>query len=81
MAPLVHALQRDPAFVAEVCVTGQHREMLDSVLALFAIRPKFDLKVMKPGQDLTDITVGILAGMKDVLGQFQPDIVLVHGDI
>lgn len=80
MAPLVHALQRDPAFVAEVCVTGQHREMLDSVLSLFAIRPKFDLKVMKPGQDLTDITVAILAGMKDVLGQFQPDIVLVHGD-
>lgn len=80
MVPLVHALQRDPGFVVEVCVTGQHREMLDSVLALFAIRPKFDLKVMKPGQDLTDITVAILAGMKDVLAQFQPDIVLVHGD-
>ncbi len=80
MAPLVHDLQRDPAFVAEVCVTGQHREMLDSVLDMFAIRPKFDLKVMRPGQDLTDITLAILAGMKDVLGQFQPDIVLVHGD-
>ncbi len=80
MAPVVHALQHDSRFVTEVCVTGQHREMLDSVLSLFEIHPKFDLKVMRPGQSLTDITVAILDGMKNVFNQFQPDMVLVHGD-
>jgi UDP-N-acetylglucosamine 2-epimerase (non-hydrolysing) len=80
MAPLVLALQKDARFNVEVCVTGQHREMLDQVLDLFAIDPRFDLKIMKPGQDLTDITVAILGGMKGVLEQFKPDVVLVHGD-
>jgi len=80
MAPLMLALQKDARFEVEVCVTGQHREMLDQVLDLFAIRPRFDLKIMKPGQDLTDVTVAILTGMRDVLLQSRPDMVLVHGD-
>ena len=80
MAPLVIALQKNVQFDVRVCVTGQHREMLDQVLSLFAINPCFDLKVMKTGQDLTDITVSILSGMKGVLSQYKPDIVLVHGD-
>lgn len=80
MAPLVLALQMDPRFEAQVCVTGQHREMLDQALALFAIRPHFDLDVMKPGQDLTAVMLAILGGMKDVLVRSRPDVVLVHGD-
>lgn len=80
MAPLAIALQKNVQFDVRVCVTGQHREMLDQVLNLFAINPCFDLKVMKTGQDLTDITVSILSGMKGVLSQYKPDIVLVHGD-
>lgn len=80
MAPLVLALAADPRFDAKVCVTGQHREMLDQVLDLFHIQPEFDLNIMKPGQDLTDVTTGILQGMKGVFAQFQPDMVLVHGD-
>lgn len=80
MAPLVLALQKDSRFDVQVCVTGQHREMLEQVLSLFAIRPRFDLKVMKPGQGLTEITASILSGMKDVLTQYRPEIVLVHGD-
>ena len=80
MAPLVIALQADQRFDAEVCVTGQHREMLDQVLDLFSIRPRFDLNVMKAGQDLTDVTASILIGLRKVLEQFRPDIVLVHGD-
>lgn len=80
MAPLVLALQKNPHFDARVCVTGQHREMLDQVLDLFFIRPHFDLQIMKRGQDLTDITTTILGGMKAVLAEFRPDIVLVHGD-
>jgi len=80
MAPLVLALAADARFDAKVCVTGQHREMLDQVLDLFAIQPKFDLNIMKPGQDLTDVTTAILQGMRDVFAQFKPDIVLVHGD-
>jgi UDP-N-acetylglucosamine 2-epimerase (non-hydrolysing) len=80
MAPLVLALQMDPRFEAQVCVTGQHREMLDQVLTLFAIRPYFDLDIMKPGQDLTAVMVAILGGMKDVLVRSRPDVVLVHGD-
>jgi UDP-N-acetylglucosamine 2-epimerase (non-hydrolysing) len=80
MAPLVLELQKDVRFDVEVCVTGQHREMLDQVLDLFAIHPRFDLKIMKPGQDLTSVTTAILAGMKDVLLLSRPNLVLVHGD-
>jgi UDP-N-acetylglucosamine 2-epimerase (non-hydrolysing) len=80
MAPLVLALQEDPRFDSVLCVTGQHREMLDQVLDLFDLRPDFDLKVMKPGQDLTDVTTSILLRMKDVLAEAKPDLVLVHGD-
>lgn len=80
MAPLVLALAADERFDAKVCVTGQHREMLDQVLELFAINPDFDLSIMKPGQDLTDISTAILQGMKSVFSEFKPDVVLVHGD-
>ena len=80
MAPLVQALAADERFEAKVCVTGQHREMLDQVLGLFSITPDFDLNIMKPGQDLTDVTTAILQGLKAVLNEFKPDIVLVHGD-
>lgn len=81
MAPLVKKLQAMPeAFQTIVCVTGQHREMLDQVLRLFEITPDFDLNIMKPNQDLYDITSRILLGMRDVLREVQPDIVLVHGD-
>ena len=81
MAPLVKKLQQIPEeFQAVVCVTGQHREMLDQVLRLFDITPEYDLNIMKPNQDLYDITSRILLGMRDVLKEVQPDIVLVHGD-
>ena len=80
MAPLVKALQSDNYFETKVCVTAQHREMLDQVLKLFEIVPEYDLNLMKPGQDLYDITSNVLLGMKDVLSDFKPDIVLVHGD-
>lgn len=80
MAPLVKRLQREPGVECLVCVTGQHREMLDQVLKLFDIRPDYDLNVMKRGQDLYDITTTILAGMREVLDRVKPDIVLVHGD-
>src|SRR5690554_2315276 len=80
MAPLALTLAADPRFDAKVCVTGQHREMLDQVLELFQLVPDHDLNIMKPGQDLTDVTTGILQGLKDVLSEFKPDIVLVHGD-
>lgn len=80
MAPLVHALVADERFDVKVCVTAQHREMLDQVLGLFEICPDYDLNLMKPGQDLTDITCGILQGLKPVLEKFKPDYVLVHGD-
>ena len=81
MAPLVKKLQEMPeAFQTVVCVTGQHREMLDQVLRLFDITPEYDLNIMKPNQDLYDITSRILLGMRDVLKEVQPDIVLVHGD-
>lgn len=80
MAPLVHALACNPAIESKVCVTAQHREMLDQVLALFEITPDYDLDIMKPGQDMTAVTASILVGMQDVLKQFQPDYVLVHGD-
>lgn len=81
MAPLVKKLQEmSEQFQTIVCVTGQHREMLDQVLRLFDITPDYDLNIMKPNQDLYDITARILLGMRDVLREVQPDIVLVHGD-
>ena len=80
MAPLVLALTADKRFDAKVCVTAQHREMLDQVLDLFEIEPDFDLSIMKPGQTLNDITTSILVGLKPILESFRPDIVLVHGD-
>nr|WP_225441882.1 UDP-N-acetylglucosamine 2-epimerase (non-hydrolyzing) [Pseudomonas umsongensis] len=80
MAPLALALAADERFDAKVCVTGQHREMLDQVLDLFDIQPEFDLNIMKPGQDLTDVSTAILQGMKSVFSDFKPDMVLVHGD-
>ncbi len=80
MAPLVKAFQSDNHFQTKVCVTAQHREMLDQVLDMFDITPEYDLNLMKPGQDLYDITANVLLGMKDVLSDFNPDVVLVHGD-
>lgn len=80
MAPLALKLAADNRFDAHVCVTGQHREMLDQVLDLFELTPDYDLKIMKPGQDLTDLTTSILQGMRGVLAEVKPDIVLVHGD-
>ena len=81
MAPLVKEFQKHPeAFNTIVCVTGQHRQMLDQVLQLFEIVPDYDLNIMKQGQDLYDVTARVLTGMRDVLKEAQPDIVLVHGD-
>ena len=80
MAPLVHALTADNRFDSKVCVTAQHREMLDQVLGLFEIEPDFDLNIMKPGQTLNDVTTSILVGLKPVLESLKPDVVLVHGD-
>ena len=80
MAPLVHALTADDRFDAKVCVTAQHREMLDQVLKLFEIEPDFDLNIMKADQALNDVTASILTGLKPVLEGFKPDVVLVHGD-
>lgn len=80
MAPVVAALKADAAFDVKVCVTAQHRQMLDQVLDLFVIRPDFDLNLMQPGQDLTDITCNVLVGMRGVLRQWRPDWLLVHGD-
>lgn len=80
MAPLVLALENTPEIEAKVCVTAQHREMLDQVLALFEIKPDYDLNIMKSGQDLYDITSKILLGLRNVLEEFKPDWVLVHGD-
>jgi UDP-N-acetylglucosamine 2-epimerase (non-hydrolysing) len=81
MAPLVKELQMQPdRFQTVVCVTGQHREMLDQVLDVFGITPDFDLNIMKPGQDLYDITCRVLTGMRDVLKEVQPGMVTVHGD-
>ncbi|MGC6657336.1 non-hydrolyzing UDP-N-acetylglucosamine 2-epimerase [Pantoea ananatis] len=80
MAPLVQALAQDPAFESRLCVTAQHREMLDQVLSLFQLQPDYDLNVMRPEQGLTEITCRILQGMHTVLLDFKPDIVLVHGD-
>ena len=81
MAPLVKEFQKYPEeFKTIVCVTGQHREMLDQVLKLFDIKPDYDLNIMKQGQDLYDITARVLIGMRDVLNEVQPNVVLVHGD-
>lgn len=80
MAPLVQALSSDERFESKVCVTAQHREMLDQVLDLFGISPDFDLDLMKAGQSLNDVTAKILLGLKPVLQEFKPDVVLVHGD-
>lgn len=81
MAPLVKEFQKYPAkFHTIVCVTGQHREMLDQVLHIFEITPDYDLNIMKQGQDLYDITARVLVGMREVLKEAQPDVVLVHGD-
>ncbi len=80
MAPVVHALAADERFEAKVCVTAQHREMLDQVLSLFEIKPDYDLNIMKAGQTLNDITARILLEIKPVLQEFKPDVVLVHGD-
>lgn len=81
MAPLVKEFQKYPdTFQTTVCVTGQHREMLDQVLHIFGIRPDYDLNIMKHGQDLYDVTARVLTGMRDVLKKVCPDIVLVHGD-
>lgn len=80
MAPVVSVLKALPQCEVKVCVTAQHRQMLDQVLALFNIVPDFDLDLMKPGQDLTDITGNVLIGLRDVFRQWTPDLVLVHGD-
>ncbi|HHF8904777.1 TPA: non-hydrolyzing UDP-N-acetylglucosamine 2-epimerase, partial [Escherichia coli] len=80
MAPLVHQLANDERFDSRVCVTAQHREMLDQVLGLFEITPEYDLNIMKTGQTLNDITSRILTELKPVLQSFKPDVVLVHGD-
>lgn len=80
MAPLIRALQENPTFDSRVCVTGQHREMLDQVLNLFGIKPDYDLNLMQAGQNLTSITTGVLTGINTVFDDFLPDAVLVHGD-
>jgi len=80
MAPLIKAFQADKDFITKVCVTAQHRQMLDQVLNIFDIYSDYDLNIMKPGQDLFDVTENVLSGMKRVLSDFNPDIVLVHGD-
>lgn len=80
MAPLCVALAKDPRFESRLCVTGQHREMLDQVLNLFDLTPDVDLNIMRPSQDLTDVTCAILLGMRETLAAWRPDIVLVHGD-
>ena len=81
MCPLVKEFQKHPSeFETVVCVTGQHREMLDQVLRIFDVHPDFDLNIMKQGQDLYDVTARVLTGMRDVLKEVRPDMVLVHGD-
>ena len=81
MAPLVKALQKDTEhFETRVCVTAQHRQMLDQVLEVFGITPEYDLNIMAPNQDLYDITAKVLMGLREVLKDFRPDTVLVHGD-
>ncbi|MHA6724019.1 non-hydrolyzing UDP-N-acetylglucosamine 2-epimerase [Sphingomonas sp. RS2018] len=80
MVPVIRALRSLPGFEVRVCVTAQHRQMLDQVLSLFDIVPDFDLNLMKAGQDLTDITAQVLVGMREIFGEWTPDRVIVHGD-
>ncbi|MDY0378791.1 MAG: UDP-N-acetylglucosamine 2-epimerase, partial [Desulfobacterales bacterium] len=80
MAPLVLELQKSENITTRVCVTAQHRKMLDQVLSVFDIQPDWDLNLMRPGQGLFEITAGVLSGMKRVLEEEKPDLVLVHGD-
>lgn len=80
MAPVVLALKQQRVFETRVCVTAQHRQMLDQVLGLFKIKPDFDLNLMKPNQYLTDITANVLLGLREIFREWQPDIILVHGD-
>src|SRR5262245_23742151 len=80
MAPVVLALRREPGLHSRVCVTAQHRHMLDQVLELFAIVPDYDLNIMKARQSLTDVTTAVLAGLTQLLVAERPDRVLVHGD-
>jgi len=80
MAPVVKALEQEPAIEPVVCVTAQHRQMLDQVLSLFEINPGYDLDIMRDGQDLTDVTCGVLTGLREVLRESRPDMVMVHGD-
>ena len=80
MAPVIKEIEKSKNLTSIVCVTAQHREMLDQALDLFGIFPDFDLNIMKPGQDLTDITVRILTELKVLLRELKPDLILVHGD-
>lgn len=81
MAPLALLLkENNKSFETKVCVTGQHRQMLDQVLELFHLTPDFDLNLMKPGQTLSDVTSGVLKGLEAVFEEWLPDVVLVHGD-
>ena len=80
MAPVIKAFKDEKIFDTKVCVTGQHRQMLDQVLDIFDIKPDYDLNIMERGQDLFDITANVLSGMKNVLSEYSPDLVLVHGD-
>ena len=80
MAPIIRALEADNRFSAAVCSTGQHREMLDQVTQFFSIRVDFNLAIMQPGQDLFDVTAAVLLGMRRILREFKPQIILVHGD-
>jgi UDP-N-acetylglucosamine 2-epimerase (non-hydrolysing) len=80
MAPVARALASESRIRASVCVTAQHRQMLDQVLGLFSVEPEYDLDLMRPEQDLTDVTIGVLSGLRSVIKKFNPDLVLVHGD-
>jgi len=80
MAPLVKELEAREGIESTVCVTAQHRQMLDAVLEVFDIKPEYDLNIMKQGQTLTDITVRALTGLGDIIDEVKPDIMLVHGD-
>lgn len=80
MAPVALGIAEDSSFTAEICITAQHREMLDQVMNIFSLKADYDLNLMRPGQDLYDITSRVLVGMRDVLREAKPDIVLVHGD-
>ena len=80
MAPVIKAFEDEKIFDTKVCVTGQHRQMLDQVLDIFNIKPDYDLNIMERGQDLFDITANVLSGMKNVLSEYSPELVLVHGD-